>query len=372
MRAEAIRGQDIPVSVICPTFNQEKYIEQALKGFAAQKTSFRFNVFVGDDCSTDQTASIVKDYSQRYPDIFVPIFRDNNIGGAHNWQDMITRSSSKYLAFCDGDDYWTDPHKLQKQFDFMETNPSLRACFHDVEVKIETADGKWFQARDFSNTPDGKILWPSGNRRFIKKDSYRIENYIPFGFVHTSSMFIRWNYSIDFPSWFYGHGVGDYPMWLLQIGSGRFGYIDEIMSVHRRVSTSTYHFKDRYDFWRNSKPGWIALDESLLRYFSNGEFPTSISNALMLKLKDDLAKMIKGSLEKDPPEKTWELLVRYQNLIRNLFHIPVLGKYSHIKFKYTLYALKTMAPLPPYKVNEMAKALRKRNKRSELTYLTMN
>lgn len=364
--------QEIPVSVICATFNQEQYIKDALEGFAKQETSFRFKVYIGDDCSSDSTAKIIRQYTSRYPDVFVPIYRTKNVGGTRNWQDLIARSNSKYLAFCDGDDYWTDPLKLQKQFDYMERNKDLRACFHDAEVKIETSDGTWFQSKDFGHTCNGKILWPSGNKRFIKKETYRIENYIPFGFVHTSSMFIKWDYSIVFPDWFLDQGIGDYPMWLMQIGKGRFGYIDEIMSVHRRVSTSIYHFRDRYDFWQKSKPVWISLDEHLAEHFNSQEYPSSISEALRAKTKDDLAKMIKGIIQNNSAEDSWLILRNYRKIIMSKFNVPIIGKYSKLKARCTIYALKTIAPLPPYTVNKAAKEARKKNRATEQFHLTMD
>lgn len=289
------------VTVICATYNHERYIADALQGFVTQVTSFRFRVLVGDDASSDATASVIEEYAERYPEIIIPILRETNIGAGRNWEDLISRANSKYIAFCDGDDYWIDSLKLQKQFDYMESHPDLRACFHDAEISIETSDGTWFQSSDYNNTDDGRLLWPNGNKRFVRRSSYRIENFIPFGFVHTSSMFVRWDYRIGFPDWFFGHGMSDYPMWVLQVNSGRFGYLDETLSIHRRTDQGSYKFDDRMQFWRKTKPGWVNLNNHLIRYFEQMHARKSIVNALIARQRDDLAKLIKGSLECDPP-----------------------------------------------------------------------
>lgn len=349
------------VSVICATYNHEKYIKDALEGFIAQRTSFKFKVFVGDDCSSDGTPDIIRKYARLYPDIIVPVIRQKNIGAGKNWVDLLSRTDSKYIAFCDGDDYWTDPFKLQKQFDYMEHHPNLRACFHDVEISIETDDGTWFQSGDYCNTPDGRLLWPSGNKRFKKRDTYRIENFIPFGFVHTSSMFIKWDYSIGFPDWFYGHGMSDYPMWLLQINTGRFGYIDEVLSTHRRTSSGSYQFSSKTAFWRQSKIGWVNLDTHLIDYFKTTYHSRTILMALIYRQRDDLAKLLKGSLDCDDPSQTWKLLIQYRKAIRHRFGICISGSFSYSKFKRYIALLQTVAPLPPYKTNLAARAIRKFN-----------
>lgn len=359
------------VAVICVTYNHEKYIEEALEGFVSQITSFPFQVLVGDDCSTDRTPAIIQKYAEAYPDIIVPVIRTKNITAGRNWQDLVSRTASTYLAFCDGDDYWTDPFKLQKQYDYMNSHPDLRACFHDAKINIETSSGTWFQSKDYSNTADGSLLWPSGNKRFFKQETYRIENFIPFGFVHTSSMFIKWDYEIGFPEWFFGHGVGDYPMWILQVNTGRFGYIDEVMSVHRRTDTGSYSFTDRTEFWRKSKPGWVTLDECLIEHFRKTYRAPSIINALVSRQKDDLAKLIRGSLECDQPRESWQLMIRFSNIIKKRFGVTVSGDYTEPKFNKAIQRLQTCAPLPPYNYNLISRMLRKVNKARERRMIHM-
>ena len=114
------------VSVYCLTYNHAKYIKDALEGFVHQKTNFQFEVIVHDDASTDGTADIIKDYARKYPDIIVPIYQNEN---QYSKKVPITRTfvlpilKGKYYAACEGDDFWCDENKLQKQVDWLENNP---------------------------------------------------------------------------------------------------------------------------------------------------------------------------------------------------------------------------------------------------------
>ncbi len=129
----SIIGEDIKVSIICNAFNHEDYIKDALDSFVMQKTNFKFEVLVHDDASTDNTASIIKEYEEKYPDIIKPIYQTVNqysqkipIGDTF----QFPRAKGMYIAVCEGDDYWTDPYKLQKQYDALESHPEIDMCAH--------------------------------------------------------------------------------------------------------------------------------------------------------------------------------------------------------------------------------------------------
>lgn len=134
----------IMVSIRCAVYNQEKYIRQCLDGFVMQKTKFRFEVIVHDDASTDDTVSIIKKYSESYPEIIKPIFEKENQYSKHDGsirKIMDTACSGKYIAFCEGDDYWTDPLKLQKQVDILESNPDVSFVYTGFQtVDSESVD----------------------------------------------------------------------------------------------------------------------------------------------------------------------------------------------------------------------------------------
>lgn len=133
-------SKTIKVVVACVAYNQEPYIREALDGFIMQKTNFPFVVMVHDDASTDGTASIIQEYADRYPEIIMPVLeKENQYSRGDRILSQITHASLKatgaeYVAVCEGDDYWTDPLKLQKQVDFLDAHPDYSMCFHYARI----------------------------------------------------------------------------------------------------------------------------------------------------------------------------------------------------------------------------------------------
>ena len=130
------------VSVICITYNHEAYIGEALESFLAQKTDFAVEILVNDDASTDRTAEIVRAYAERFPDRIRAFLQTENQfskGGNIENDILLPHARGKYVAFCEGDDYWSNPEKLQRQVDFLERHPDYSACTH--ETVIHYCDG---------------------------------------------------------------------------------------------------------------------------------------------------------------------------------------------------------------------------------------
>ena len=123
---------NIIVSICCVTYNHAPFIRQCLDGFLMQKTSFPIEILIHDDCSTDGTTEIIREYEKKYPELMFPIYEDENQYSKGVWVDGFNyqRAKGKYIAYCEGDDYWTDPLKLQKQVDFMEAHPDYSVCWH--------------------------------------------------------------------------------------------------------------------------------------------------------------------------------------------------------------------------------------------------
>lgn len=125
------------VTIRCTVFNHERYLRECLEGFVMQKTNFRFEAIVHDDASTDGSAAIIKEYAEKYPEIIKPIYETENQYSKHDGslgRIMREHTHGKYVAFCEGDDYWTDPLKLQKQVDALENNPECKICFGITET----------------------------------------------------------------------------------------------------------------------------------------------------------------------------------------------------------------------------------------------
>jgi glycosyltransferase involved in cell wall biosynthesis len=135
------------VSVAVITYKHEKFIGQCLEGIVMQKTNFRFEVIVAEDCSPDGTRKVVEEYEKKYPDIIKAIYQSKNVGAHRNaYEFLYPRLTGKYVAVCEGDDYWTDPYKLQKQIDYLEQHPEVSLTFH--RVKSVDADDNMLTVQD--------------------------------------------------------------------------------------------------------------------------------------------------------------------------------------------------------------------------------
>ena len=139
-------NDDVVVSVLCIAYNHEKYIRSALDGFVNQKTNFRYEVLINDDASTDHTAAIIAEYEAKYPDIIKPVYQTENQyskGVFITKSILFPRSKGKYTAICEGDDYWCDENKLQKQVDFLESHEGYAACVHNTRLLDCRTGGSW-------------------------------------------------------------------------------------------------------------------------------------------------------------------------------------------------------------------------------------
>lgn len=136
--------EPILVAIHCLVYNHEPYLRDCFEGFVMQKTNFRFVAIVHEDCSTDHSADIIREYEAKYPDIFRPIYESENQYSKHDgslgriMNAAIDATGAKYVAMCEGDDYWTDSYKLQKQVDFLESHPVFSMCCHGADVRNET------------------------------------------------------------------------------------------------------------------------------------------------------------------------------------------------------------------------------------------
>lgn len=160
---------DIQVSVVCVTYNHEKYIRKALDSILVQQTTFPFEILVGEDCSTDKTGDILREYQSMYPGRFTVLYREKNLGATVNEYDLLQMTKGKYIAALELDDIWTDSLKLQKQYDFMEKHPEYIGCAHDF-ILIDK-NGKELVELDNSDI-----------KKFIEKP-FTLDDFLEVGFV---------------------------------------------------------------------------------------------------------------------------------------------------------------------------------------------
>ena len=141
------------VSVHMITYNHERFIAQAIESVLMQETDFSVELIIGEDCSTDGTRQIVKDYARKYPNIIRPLLHEQNLGSNNNCVSVLKACRGKFIALLEGDDYWTDPRKLQKQVRFMEEHPKCGMCFHDALVEQYDANYRLLETCPFYSIP---------------------------------------------------------------------------------------------------------------------------------------------------------------------------------------------------------------------------
>lgn len=229
------------VSVVCLAYNHEKYITKALDGFVSQKTDFAYRIIVHDDASTDGTAAIIREYAERYPGLICPIYQTENqyskkipIHKTH----VVPHLAGKYVALCEGDDYWTDPLKLQKQFDAMEAHPECSMCTHTVR-EITEAGEETDAFRPRTTLSEGAY----GTQQFLD-----IKRNYPF---QTACYFMRaelWKSLVQDPPAFRRVAlVGDEPLLLFMAAHGPIYYLPECMSVYRVCSIGSWSYRNQQD-----------------------------------------------------------------------------------------------------------------------------
>lgn len=207
----------IQLSITCIAYNHAPFIEETIKGFLIQKTNFPFEIIIHDDASTDNTQQIIKHYATLYPGLIRPILQTENhwLGKGINATTAIVWPSAKgkYIAWCEGDDYWTDPLKLQKQVDYLETHSEVAICFHPA---FTLTGGKFYKTH----------FPPRSGHVFYFTDILTAGN-----FIATASVVFR--NRLIFPDWKSQLPIGDIPLYFLATRNGSMGFINEIMSVYR-------------------------------------------------------------------------------------------------------------------------------------------
>ena len=232
------------VSVLTLTRNQASMIAENIESVLTQKAKFPFQHIIVDDGSRDGTQDIILDYATRYPHIR-PILLKHKAPHGENVRAFFEQCRSKYAVLCDGDDYFTDPAKLQTQVDFMERNPDCALCFHPVSVVYEDGSPtKTYPPADL--LPGGARLW------------YALRDLLTSNFIQTNSVMYRWRFRDGLPEWFDPTLIpGDWYWHLLHAETGKIAYLQKPMSAYRRHAASLYalaekdHVAHRHDHGLN-------------------------------------------------------------------------------------------------------------------------
>lgn len=204
------------VSVVVITYNQERYLAQALESALAQRVNFEYEIVVGEDCSTDGTRAVLMDFYRRYPDRIVPLLRERNIGGSKN--SMATRATCRgeYIAMLAGDDYWIADDKLQKQADFLDAHPDWVICCSRGRILDE------------AGTHEYPSVHPS-----IPAGEYTVNDLLQGNFILTCTVMYRRESVGEVPDWLPKRTLGDWPLYAIIATKGKIHLMDEATATYR-------------------------------------------------------------------------------------------------------------------------------------------
>ncbi len=247
------------VAIKCMAYNHEAYIRDALEGFVMQKTDFPFVAVVHDDASTDNTAAIIREYATKYPHIIKPIYETENLYSKRDgtidriMREAVINTGAKYIALCEGDDYWTDPLKLQKQVDFLEAHPEYSLVFANAKLHYDTGLSE--------------DTFPLERREYTALESYR-HFYVP-----TPTVVYR-KEVLDSPCYKQLSKIkrpvfGDLTLYMAASSIGKTYCLGDIVCGYRRLSSgaTTYIYKHPYKHLKNR----IAISNYFGEDFKNAD-----------------------------------------------------------------------------------------------------
>lgn len=312
------QSDEMMVSITCVAFNHEDYMHTTLDSFLMQETTFPFEVLINDDVSTDSTIDILKEYEQKFPNIVKPLYQTENkfSQGINTMALLFPLVEGKYIAFCDGDDYWVDNQKLQIQVDAMELHPEVDLCIHSA----------------YRETPDGARELVAKHANETKKFSVKNSILSHGDFSETASMMFTTSLIKSLPKWFDTAMPGDYVFEIIGANRGGSLYIDRTMSVYRadvEGGWTTNELKksteERRDFLYAFNDQITFLDEYLdkkyhteFRHVFHGDvfdFICTVTNDIRVKKELYAQYQNKFSLIE---KIQWHCLYKHQGLIELL------------------------------------------------------
>lgn len=256
---------EILVSICSTTYNHAPYIRQCLDGFLMQQVNFKYEILIHDDASTDGTDEIIKEYAAKYPDIIRPLYEEVNQYSTDNPKGMaywnFSRAKGKYIAMCEGDDYWTDPLKLQKQVDFLERNPDYSMACSDAVIQTDNVELNWSRYSINTDIPIEDIIICGGL------------------FVQTASYIYRRDLLDNYPNCCKQCHVGDYPLIIYAALNGKVRWFAEKQVVYRFSMGNSWTAKNGKSEISKRINGWKSEVDMLvgLNRYSNYKYQSSFN-----------------------------------------------------------------------------------------------
>lgn len=241
------------VSIWCLAYNHEKYIRDCLDGFVMQKTNFKFEAIIHDDASTDNTARIIQEYADKYPDIIKPIFEKENQYSKHDGslnRIMKEHMRGRYVALCEGDDYWIDSYKLQRQVDFLETNPEYGLVHSDYACLVEA---------------EGKFVHKAAKKKYTINEGDVFLDLFKECSIKTLTICCRAKFCLNMLELPKGAFQGDRALFFEIARQSKIHYDDYETGVYRVLKNSACHFSD-WRKWKEYSDSLKVLDYFYLQY----------------------------------------------------------------------------------------------------------
>ncbi len=277
------------LSICICTYNHYSFIRQAIEGVLMQKLNFKIEIIIADDFSNDGTRCILNEYKEKYPDLITLLFQEANVGAVTNWIQLIKKPVSKYIAYLEGDDYWTDPLKLQKQVEFLETNEDYAICYHRV------------------NLLTGEKIEEERINTSLVPLTYTILDLSHYNLIQTCSAVYRNNKNISFEI-LKKCTVGDYPLHLLNARFGKIYYFPDLMAVYRIHASSNWSSKS--NTYKSIKFA-ETLEILIIEFFDN----SAVSNHLkkqIVNLYITLYNYFRYEIE--------DHIIAYKYYVRSIYH----------------------------------------------------
>lgn len=285
------------LTVRCFVYNQAEYLRQCLDGFVMQQTTFPFEAIVHDDASTDESADIIREYAEKYPHIIKPIIETENQYTKHDGSltrvvDAAMHPGSKYIAYCEGDDYWCDPHKLQLQVDFLESHPDYYMTCHAFKYYMQAED-KYVEHDFVEGLPmeefEGHEYCTPTMKDYFCSAWYTqlltiVRRRVPFAEAETMD-----NYK----------GKFDYIMCYYMMKKGRCALFKDVMGIYRKHSGGIFSGTDQ------RKWNQLAFDENMTLYRLENE------KLVIHKLNYFFVELFSGYVHKKQFGKAASILMRY-------------------------------------------------------------
>lgn len=271
-------NKDTPIiSVLMLTYNHASYIREAVDSVLSQETSYPFEVIIADDASTDGTREIIQEYAQKDSRIVLSLQKVNS-KVYKNLIDACGYIRGKYLALCEGDDYWIDTYKLEKQVRFLEENPDFTVSTHKVLLK--------FEGNTENQEPQYIYKNCNSHEERIRQGIFYADEALANYYFQTGSLVLRWLFPKGFPEWIEKRMFFDHFMFMLHASEGKIKYFDEAMSVWRRHEGgySWLQTKDKGVFFQKEGANWINLYKNIDEFFSY-RYTWQIRERILLALR---------------------------------------------------------------------------------------